>query len=550
MKKVLLTIWLLGSFVFLKAQSFTLQLGQDTLHIGMGQTDTVSLGVIPSGGFSASVFLSVESFPTALPAISPSILNAPYTNCYVTVPTSNLNIGIHRLVIKGEQGALIAYDTCYVAVTFDPALKWFQFKRENSGLVSNVNAVIAIDRNGDVWTSSSPFTTAEKGVAKYDHTNWYQWVNTTYTRTDFLGNVLSQQPNMIFTDTTSVLFSTAIACDSANNKWIGTSNGLVKFSDPGYTTLFPGEVITAVETYNDKICVGTSGNGVHYFNGSSWITYTTANSYLPNNEIHCIAMENDTNLWLGTNGGLAHFDTHFWAVYNPSNSIISHNYITSVTVDGAHNKWVAALGTGLIKFDNATWQQFTPPCVEISAICADHANNIWLGFQSGEVTNGLVKYDGTSFTLYNSSNSGFSSDPSTPGYGRISSIKEDPYGVLWIATFGDGVFAYKEEGISQVLPSFLVTGMHSIPVKTSASTEIFPNPGNGNFTFRSQLFLDESCTVIVSDLQGRAVYSNSFQGNGTAMRNFSLDGVTPGIYLVSIFTNNSSETCKLVISGK
>ncbi|MBC7695057.1 MAG: T9SS type A sorting domain-containing protein [Burkholderiales bacterium] len=82
---------------------------------------------------------------------------------------------------------------------------------------------------------------------------------------------------------------------------------------------------------------------------------------------------------------------------------------TAFLVDNAGNKWVgykpvSTSNAGLVKYDNTTWTLFNTtnglPSNSVTALANDNAGNIWIGTANA----GLVKYDGANFTVYNISN--------------------------------------------------------------------------------------------------------------------------------------------------
>jgi len=85
---------------------------------------------------------------------------------------------------------------------------------------------------------------------------------------------------------------------------------------------------------------------------------------------------------------------------------------TAFLVDNNSNKWVAyrsinAVGNvGLVKYDNTSWTLYNTtsspglPSKFLTALAEDNSGNIWIGTADA----GLVKYDGTSFTTFNMSN--------------------------------------------------------------------------------------------------------------------------------------------------
>jgi len=258
----------------------------------------------------------------------PTTLNPPYDNCNIIVSASNLNPGIHQLIIKGAQGTLTSYDTTYIKVLFDPNLKWYQFKQQNSGLLCNDIDAIAVDKNNNMLVSTyGTCGNPSLGIVLYDHYNWQQWNYNSFMLRDFYGNLITQESNSMLLSCNGDVRD--IAVDSNNVKWIGTSNGLIRQDGMSYDILFPGENIWCVTAHNNRVCFGTGGNGLKYFDGNTWVSFNTSNSYLPSNNIRKLAMENDSNLWIGTENGLAHYDFQYWTIYNSSNSILPNNIISA-----------------------------------------------------------------------------------------------------------------------------------------------------------------------------------------------------------------------------
>jgi hypothetical protein len=543
MKKIFVAFALLVLTKAIMAQSFSIKLTPDTTTIIAGQNTSFSLTATPTGGFSASIFLSLQSFQISSVTITPSALNPPYNNCTVNVTSSSLPPGLYPLVIKGQQGSIISYDTGYVKVIFNPNLKWYQFTQQNSGILCNEPEGIAIDKNnsvyvtsGNVYPSAGNCNSANYGLSLYNHAYWKRWTNNQYTTTDFWGHQ----------DTTNSFSLPSgdfggVAIDTSNTIWVGSyTDGLIKIKNNTFTHLFPGETINKIATFNNKVCVGTS-QGVRYYNGTAWQIFNTSNSYLPNNSVYSVAMENDTVLWMGTlGGGLAKYDMHFWTIYNSSNSIIPNDNIWTLAIDKLNNKWLASMGSGLIKYNNLTWQQFTPPCQEISALYPDYQNNIWLGFWSGNTNNCLIKFDGANWTQYNSSNSGFLSDATTPGYGRIHEITQDYNHVLWISTLGDGLFAFADSGLSSIFPA----GLSSInyPEKNADNHKplIYPNPANGNFTISS---LEKIEAITVTNLLGETIIQTK---PNTEFTQIYLSET--GVYFMYLTIGNKTTMQKVIVT--
>lgn len=125
--------------------------------------------------------------------------------------------------------------------------------------------------------------------------------------------------------------------------------------------------------------------------------------------IQSIEFDGNGNAWVATIGqGLIKYNSEETIVYNSDNSIISETTeINDIAVDSKNNIWIAC--DGIIKFDGTEFTLFnssnTPiPEDYVRSIAIDSNDNVWFTscrFQTG----GLVKYDGENWNVYTPSNS-------------------------------------------------------------------------------------------------------------------------------------------------
>ncbi|MDR3653910.1 MAG: two-component regulator propeller domain-containing protein [Paludibacter sp.] len=163
----------------------------------------------------------------------------------------------------------------------------------------------------------------------------------------------------------------------------------------------------------------------------NWLLYQQSNA-LPSAYIHAVTFDKQGEMWVGTGGGLSKFDGKKWTTYNTANSGIPTNYVTSVFIDLQGNKWIGTepyydgstySGGGLAKFDGATWTVYTTsnsglPSNNVTSIAIDGSGNKWIGTDAG-----LVKFDGTSWIVINNL-------PTK----NINAIVIDKSGNKWIGT--------------------------------------------------------------------------------------------------------------------
>lgn len=125
--------------------------------------------------------------------------------------------------------------------------------------------------------------------------------------------------------------------------------------------------------------------------------------------ITAIAFDNQGNTWIGTfKQGLIKYNSEELIVYNSKNSIISDaGVIHDIAIDSKNNVWIGS--DGLIKYDGVAFTLFntenTPiPEDYVSSIAIDSKDNIWFSssrFRQG----GIVKYNGSDWTVYTPGNS-------------------------------------------------------------------------------------------------------------------------------------------------
>jgi ligand-binding sensor domain-containing protein len=106
------------------------------------------------------------------------------------------------------------------------------------------------------------------------------------------------------------------------------------------------------------------------------------------------------------------------------------NHIRALAIDGS-NIWIGTYYGGLAEFDGTNWTVYNTsnsdlPDNEVLALAIDGSDNIWIGIW------GLAKFDGTNWTVYNTSNSGLP-------YNRVMALAIDGSDNIWIGTNGGGL---------------------------------------------------------------------------------------------------------------
>ncbi|HOX79145.1 MAG TPA: two-component regulator propeller domain-containing protein [Bacteroidales bacterium] len=321
--------------------------------------------------------------------------------------------------------------------------EWTLLNAENSDLPSDSISSISIDKYNHKWIGFS-FTNQESGhcfggdgIAKFNDLTWqfYTKENSGLPSNNIYSIFIDEFENkwigttaglVLYDDETWAVFNSsntampddrvnAVCIDTNGNNWISilTDNwagyylgaGIAQFDGSGWTlydhanTGLPYYWISSVAIdHSGNKWVGTYKNGLSSFDGSKWTNYYRSNSGLPSDTINKIVIDSLGNIWIGTFGGVAVFDGNNWTVYNTSNSGLPSNIVYSIFIDRLGRKWFGTKD-GLALFDDNQWT--ISDIFWVSSICMDYSGNLWVGTYG----NGLYKLADqvlTNFTVFNS----------------------------------------------------------------------------------------------------------------------------------------------------
>lgn len=117
--------------------------------------------------------------------------------------------------------------------------------------------------------------------------------------------------------------------------------------------------------------------------------------------VHSIAFDSKGNAWISTyDQGIIKYNSSETVVFDSTNSLInSKTHPTDIAIDSKDNIWAGSY-EGLLKYDGKSFTRFTSGNSPISNdyilhIAVDSKDNVWIPCNQD-----LVKYDGTSFDVY------------------------------------------------------------------------------------------------------------------------------------------------------
>jgi ligand-binding sensor domain-containing protein len=205
---------------------------------------------------------------------------------------------------------------------------WTVYDDSNSPLQDNAIRALDIDSAGALWMGN------QDGLAKFDGTNWgiYSSANSiiqntiasvyaTSNQRVFAGSIngglfiLNQdtiKSNFTIANGSGIPDNTQLAFDedSLGNVWFATpANGIVAWKNVGGwfwyymgNSLLPSNSLSDLKFSNDEssLWLATADSGIIKKTGVVYKSYTTVNSLMPDNNVQCLAIDNNGVLWIGT----------------------------------------------------------------------------------------------------------------------------------------------------------------------------------------------------------------------------------------------------------
>ncbi len=282
---------------------------------------------------------------------------------------------------------------------------------------SNIRDVI-LDRDGNFWLASGT-----EGLLRFKGKQLSQ-----FTTKDGLGS-----------DAVAHVYE-----DRDGNLWVGTlGGGLERFRDGSFTTFAKAEGISDNEAYSviedSKGDIWTTApDGLHQLHGGEMRVYKTVDKML---DPWSLWIDHATNLLVGTSKGMLQM-IHGSLVPAPTGCAGMPTYLMSgIIEDSAHQLWVTTLGGGLVRCVNGKVAGlYTASTGLLSnalyALAQGPDGTIWTG---GD--NGLNSIKDSHITSY----------PRLNGVSNVwvVSLYFDSKGILWIGTFGQGLFRLEDGRFTQ-----------------------------------------------------------------------------------------------------
>ena len=243
------------------------------------------------------------------------------------------------------------------------------------------------------------------------------------------------------------------------------------------------------------------------------------NNGLPNNAIMDIQKTADGFMWLATFNGLTRFDGIEFNVYNRSNTPeLTTNTISTLVVDQDDNLWIGTNGGGLVKYSNGTFTKLNTDSINgsiITALTEGVQEELWIGTRGGlaRLQNGrLSKFEAPELKNAN-----------------VTTLFFDYKERLWVGTAAQGIFLIDNNGImnlgqrhglqSNFIRAIYVDSKDNVWIGSDRGVAIIDESGihpmdsvdGAPTTFTNRFLEDPEGNIWVAAHDGLRRYSNKFE---------------------------------------
>ncbi len=253
--------------------------------------------------------------------------------------------------------------------------------------------------------------------------------------------------------------------DKIGNLWFATSDGVVLFDGADYSHFSISNGKHIFIDFSNNLWLGSWDNGLYKINLEGEVINFNMGTGLSSNQVDWLLQTQDENIWFGMKrgissnssdnagrGGIGMYDGQHFKIFSSEDGLPSE-FIRYAAEDYEGNLWCASdngvfrltlkdsLKIKSFDFDDGLISNY------ITTIHSDNKGNLWFGSDKG-----ISKYDGENFQ-----------NISLNKYlkiGYISNIFEDSKGRIWCLTPDEGMFLYLPP-IKQVGPRISIIQMEA-----------------------------------------------------------------------------------------
>ncbi len=326
---------------------------------------------------------------------------------------------------------------------------WYKHDNTKNSISDNFVRSICQDKAQNLWIGT------RKGLNLY-----------LYKSNKFINYYSTNDRIKLFSDEINVVF-----CDSKGYLWVGTTNGLTKFTLDDKSNIINAEYFKAglseknlshnvinciYEDSRQNIWVGTQV-GLNRFDNHTnrWIKMMNDpynENSISSNTINAIYEDKLGDIWIGTEIGLNRLSINNFKIeryyFNPDDrKSLAHNVVRDIVEDLKGNIIIGTLGgistynrfnNNFINYKHELHNKYGLNNDFVNCLLSDKEGNLWIGTEKG----GINKYNvyQHQFEIYVNE----LSNPNSINNNTINSLFEDD-NYLWIGTAGGGLNVYNKK---------------------------------------------------------------------------------------------------------
>lgn len=310
------------------------------------------------------------------------------------------------------------------------------------------------DKNNNIWLGSNG-----KGLFKYLGKQFVNYHNHKELATEDIFSITQDENNNLYVGTINygiykfngkiishiksangkeIKRVRDLKCDTENNIWCATQQGLLKITPAGNTILFTTEnglpvndVKSVLISKSGLIYVGTNGKGIAVIEKNKVVDVIDESKGLAHGYAHCLLEDGKGHVWIGTGNGLHKYADNAILHYSTKQGLLN-TYIGSITEDKLGNIWCGT-DKGISRFDGVKFKNFTDKdglsSNTVYCLSTDNEGNIWCGTNKG-IDKIILSAHGEITEIINySQNQGYIGSES-----NTKASYKDSNGNIWVGT--------------------------------------------------------------------------------------------------------------------
>ncbi len=250
---------------------------------------------------------------------------------------------------------------------------WTRYSNATPGLPSDKATDLKSDFDGRVWMSFDYYNSALGGVSVYDQGTWLVFKKQygDPLLTDDLASVgvagksvwfgysnlasVTQYSNNWARFTTAQTggsgAASAVFVDYAET-YIGRASGISYHDGSNWIYRAMPNLTTSISHMArlTNLWIGTRGNGIFEYDGTSFIPHTTAEG-LASDDVRDLLVDRQFRLWAATAGGLSLRTNGYWLNFTSANSPLTTNDLTAIAAGSDGRLWIGTNGDGVWALD-------------------------------------------------------------------------------------------------------------------------------------------------------------------------------------------------------